>query len=103
MGPLRFSAKAGFSDRPSLACLKTLRHPASPASTRGYSTLSCDARRSQTGRGKSKAQQKRKTTSKAETSLLGALYPFSSSPRGRGSSSAELNASMQPDFRDLFL
>ena len=27
IGPLRFSDKVGFLDRPSLACLKTLRHP----------------------------------------------------------------------------
>jgi len=27
LGPLRFSAEAGVSDRPSLACLKRLRHP----------------------------------------------------------------------------
>ena len=26
-GPLRFSAEVGFLDRPSLACLKTHRHP----------------------------------------------------------------------------
>jgi hypothetical protein len=50
MGSLRFSAKVGFLDRPSLASLKTLRHPASPASARGYSTLASDARHSQTGR-----------------------------------------------------
>jgi hypothetical protein len=27
LGTLRFSAEVGFLDRPSLACLKTLRHP----------------------------------------------------------------------------
>jgi len=35
IGPLRFSAEVGFLYRPSLACTKRHRHPASPASTRG--------------------------------------------------------------------
>ena len=33
-GALRFSLVAGSADRPSLACLRTLRHPASPRAKR---------------------------------------------------------------------
>ncbi|MDB5974099.1 MAG: hypothetical protein JWR07_859, partial [Nevskia sp.] len=42
-----------------------------------------------------KQRQKRKTTSKAEVSFLSVPQPSSSSPRRRGSSSAELDARMR--------
>src|SRR5882757_630772 len=47
------------------------------------------------GGGTSTAQQKRKTTSKAEVPLLGVPQPSSSSPRRRGSSSSDLDTGMR--------
>ncbi|MFI4979585.1 MAG: hypothetical protein ACHQIO_04505, partial [Nevskiales bacterium] len=47
--------------------------------------------------GTSKAQQKRKATSKAEVSFLSAPYPCSSSPRRRGSSFAGFDPGMKHD------
>jgi len=95
MGPLRFSAKVGFSDRPSLACLKTLRHPASPASTRGCSTSSSDARRSQTGEEHQQHRKSAKQRQKPKYCSWAIPQLFSSSPRRRGSSSAELEVRMR--------
>jgi len=65
-GSLRFSPRWGFQTGHPWACLKTLRHPASPASARGCSTLSCDARRSQTGRVNQKHD---KSTAKAQNNI----------------------------------
>src|SRR5882757_296290 len=108
MGTLRFSAKVGVLDGPSLACLKTLRHPASPASTRGCSTLSCDARRSQTGRyvksqikstaKSAKQRQKPKTTAKAVFGMLLTEFPaFSLVPKCADTSRARrMRANKKP-------
>ena len=82
--PLRFSAKVGFLDRPSLACLKTLRHPASPASAHGYSTLACDARPDGEDHQKPRQQQRQKPQQRQKRRSPPAFSPLSPCGRGPG-------------------
>ena len=76
--------------RPSLACTKRLRHPclARVCARLFHLGLRCSAQPAGKVRQKpnQKPRQKRKATSKAETALLNAPSPSSSSPRRRGSS-----------------
>ena len=94
-GPLRFAAGVGVLDRPSLACLKRLRHPASPASARGYSTpsLRCSAQPD----GEEHQKQQPRQQPRQQLRPLPPSYRRKPVSRGQGCVGSRCTASVRPN------